>query len=71
MSSSVLGIDIAKQKVEVALLVSDKVKNKSFQNSADGFQALEVWLRKSGIERVQAGLEATGNYREALAIFLH
>ena len=71
MSSSVLGIDIAKQKVEAALLVSDKVKNKSFQNSADGFQALEVWLRKSGIERVQACLEATGNYREDLAIFLH
>lgn len=71
MSSSVLGIDIAKQKIEVALLVSDKVKNKSFKNSADGFEALALWLRKLGIERVHASLEATGNYGEDLAIFLH
>ncbi len=71
MSSSVLGIDIAKEKMEVALLVSDKVKNKSFKNSGDGFEGLALWLRKWGIERVHACLEATGNYGEDLAIFLH
>jgi len=71
MSSSVLGIDIAKQKIEVALLVSDKVKNKSFKNSGDGFEGLAFWLKKLGIERVHACLEATGNYGEDLAIFLH
>jgi transposase len=53
------------------LLVADKGKNKSFQNSPDGFEALALWLRKWGIERVQACLEATGNYGEDLAIFLH
>jgi len=68
---SVLGIDIAKQKIEVALLITDKVKNKSFQNTLDGFEALALWLRKWGIERVQACLEATGNYGEDLAVFLH
>jgi len=71
MSSSVLGIDIAKQKIEVALLVSDKVKNKSFKNSMEGFESLALWLSKLGIERVHACLEATGNYGEDLAIFLH
>ena len=71
MSSSVLGIDIAKQKMEVALLTTDKVKNKSFKNSPDGFEALALWLRKWGIEWVHACLEATGNYGEDLAIFLH
>jgi transposase len=71
MSSSVLGIDIAKQKIEVALLVSDKVKNKSFKNSAEGFESVALWLRKLGIERVHACLEATGNYGEDLAVFLH
>jgi transposase len=71
MSSTALGIDIAKQKIEVALLVSDKVKNKSFKNSVDGFEALALWLKKLGIERVHACLEATGNYGEELAIFLH
>jgi len=71
MAPSVLGVDIAKQKMEVALLVSDTVKNKSFKNSPDGFQALALWLSKWGIERVHACLEATGNYGEDLAIFLH
>lgn len=71
MLSPVLGIDIAKEKIEVALLVSDKVKNKSFKNSGDGFEGLAFWLKKLGIERVHACLEATGNYGEDLAIFLH
>ena len=71
MLSPVLGIDIAKEKVEVALLVSGKVKNKSFKNSGDGFEGLAFWLKKLGIERVHACLEATGNYGEDLAIFLH
>ena len=71
MLSPVLGIDIAKEKIEVALLVSGKVKNKSFKNSGDGFEGLAFWLKKLGIERVHACLEATGNYGEDLAIFLH
>ena len=71
MPSPVLGIDIAKEKIEVALLVSGKVKNKSFKNYADGFEALALWLRKSDIKRVHACLEATGNYGEDLAIFLY
>ena len=71
MLSPVLGIDIAKEKIEVALLVSDKVKNKSFKNSGDGFEGLAFWLKKLDIERVHACLEATGNYGEDLAIFLH
>jgi transposase len=71
MSLSVLGIDIAKQKMEVALLVTGKVKNKSFKNSPDGFGALALWLRKWNIERVHACLEATGNYGEDLATFLY
>jgi len=58
-------------KIEVALLVTDKIKNKSFQNSRDGFEALALCLRKWGAEKVHACLEATGNYGEDLAIFLH
>lgn len=71
MSAPILGIDIAKQRVEVALLVEGKVKNKSFKNAPDGFEALALWLRKLGIQQVSACLEATGNYGEDLAIYLH
>ncbi len=71
MSAPILGIDIAKQRVEVALLVEGKIKNKSFKNAPDGFEALALWLRKLGIQQVAACLEATGNYGEGLAIYLH
>jgi transposase len=71
MSAPILGIDVAKQKIEVAVLIEGKIKNKSFKNAAEGFEALAVWLRKLGRERVHACLEATGNYGEDLAIFLH
>ena len=71
MSTPVLGIDIAKQKMEVALLVEGKVKNKAFKNTTEGFETLALWLRRLGIVQVQACLEATGNYGEDLAISLH
>lgn len=71
MSTSVLGIDIAKQRFEAALFVSDKIKNKSFKNTIEGFVSLSLWLEKQGIRKVHACLEATGNYGEDLAIYLH
>jgi len=71
MLAPVLGIDIAKQRVEVALLVGGKVKNKSFNNTTEGFETLALWLNKLGISKAQACLEATGNYGEDLAIYLH
>ena len=71
MSAPVLGIDIAKQRMEVALLVDGKLKNKSFKNTTEGFEALSLWLKKLGISKVQACLEATGTYGEDLATYLH
>jgi transposase len=71
MSVSVLGIDIAKQKFDAALLVDGKTKHKTCKNSAEGFETLMLWLEKQGIKKVHACLEATGNYGEDLAIYLH
>jgi len=71
MSVSVLGIDIAKQKFDVALLVDGKTKHKSCKNSVEGFEMLKLWLEKQGTQKVHACLEATGNYGEDLAIYLH
>ena len=71
MSVSVLGIDISKQKFDVALLVDGKAKHKTCKNSAEGFEALMLWLEKQGIQKVHACMEATGNYGEDLAIYLY
>jgi transposase len=71
MTVSVLGIDIAKQKFDAALLVDGKTKHKTCKNSAEGFETLMLWLEKQGIQNIHACMEATGNYGEDLAIYLH
>ena len=68
---AVLGIDIAKAKFQVALLLADgKVRHKTFLNAATGFQLAE-WLRRQTVGGVHACLEATGAYGDALATWLH
>jgi len=49
--SIVLGIDVAKQKFDAALLVDGKTKHKTCKNSAEGFEALTLWLEKQGLKR--------------------
>ncbi|MCX6334410.1 MAG: IS110 family transposase [Bacteroidia bacterium] len=71
MSVTILGIDIAKQKFDVALLADGKTKHKACKNSAEGFEILMIWLERQGIQKVHACLEATGNYGEDLAVYLH
>lgn len=68
----VLGVDIAKAKFEVALhRVEGTPRHKSFPNTPAGFQQLATWLRRQAVDRVHAGLEATGTYGDALATWLH
>ncbi|MBI5903134.1 MAG: IS110 family transposase, partial [Deltaproteobacteria bacterium] len=71
MADSVLGIDIGKQKFDVALLVNGKIKSKAVKNSKEGFQTLSDWLEKHNAGRVHACMEATGSYGDELALYLH
>jgi transposase len=71
MSHASLGIDVAKLKLDVALLTTGKTHSKQFENSPAGFQALQVWLGSFSLPSVHACLEATGTYGEAVALFLH
>jgi len=43
-----LGVDIAKKKFDVALLVNDKQKHKIFTNNQEGLRELLGWLKKKG-----------------------
>jgi transposase len=71
MEPAILGIDIAKRKFDVALLIADKMTVGKFDNEPTGFAKLERWLEKYGVERVHACLEATGTYGDALAEHLY
>lgn len=68
---SVLGIDIAKRKFDVALWRAGKFKTKAFPNTAEGFEALHAWLAAHQAGAVHACLEATNTYGQALAEYLY
>jgi len=66
-----LGIDIAKAKLDCALrLPEGKHRNKVFENTAKGFQALSEWLAKHEAPLPHVCMEATGVYWEAVAEYL-
>lgn len=68
-----VGIDVAKSKLDVALLdARGKVKNHVFVNDAKGHAALVAWLREraGAAPDVRVCMEATGPYGEAPAIAL-
>lgn len=71
-TEAVLGIDVAKQDLHVALLRADgKRKHKRFTNSPAGFGQLADWLAGRGVATVHACLEATGGHEQAVATYLY
>lgn len=66
-TTHILGIDIAKHKFDIALIINGKFKSKVFDNNPTGFDALIDWLKAHQVTHVHACMEATGIYWEALA----
>ena len=67
-----LGIDVAKDKLDCALLdaSTNKIKSKVVMNSVAGFGKLREWLMKQKAEMPHVVMEPTGVYHEAAAFFL-
>ena len=71
--SAVVGIDVSKKKLDIALLVDGKTRTKVLENSVAGHQALLAWLEKSKVSMsaLHVCMEATGVYSEPVAFALH
>lgn len=69
----VVGIDVSKKKLDVALLVKGKVRSKVVENTADGYKDLFEWLEKmkAPLQELHVCMEATGVYFEPVALALH
>ena len=67
----ILGIDVAKEKVDVVLLREGQRLGGQFDNTPSGFAKLVRWLNKHAKGTVHACLEATGHYGEAIAVYLY
>lgn len=72
-AAPVVGIDVSKKKLDVALLVNGKLKSKVIDNSAEGHKFLLDWLSKSKVSLtgLHVCMEATGVYFEPVALALH
>ena len=71
MSGSILGVDIAKKKFDVALLINGKLEHKVFTNNEEGFELLMAWLQKQNVDHVHVCLEASSTYGDELATSMH
>ncbi|MEG5038562.1 MULTISPECIES: transposase [unclassified Microcoleus] len=72
MTPTFLGIDISKKDFHVFLLKEERgSKPKKFTNNTEGFESLNHWLKKQGVEELHACMEATSIYGDALAEFLY
>jgi transposase len=71
MVQAVLGIDVAKRKLDVVLLREGSKQFGAFANGPSGWRDLVGWLAQQQLGQVHACLEATGRYGEGVAECLH
>jgi transposase len=69
MEQFYLGIDVAKAKLDCALVLPNgKLRSKGgLANTPKGFDDLDQWLKLQGAEKIHVCMEATGVYWEAVA----
>ncbi|WP_211211708.1 IS110 family transposase [Gilvimarinus chinensis] len=71
MNDVAVGIDVSKKKLDVCIAREGKYKSKVLSNTPNGHKELIRWLEAQGIsQEAPVALEATGPYREAIAIHL-
>lgn len=67
MQDVVIGIDVSKDKIDVAFLRDAQVTMKEFSNQEKGYLALVNWLERKGAKASSLCMEATGRYSEKIA----
>ena len=68
-----VGVDVSKAKLDLALRLHGKSKNKVISNDQAGFKTLLAWLDEhvpGGAAAAHVCMEATGSYHEAVALAL-
>jgi transposase len=68
---NILGIDVSKDKHDLILISEGRKFHQVIKNNSKGFEHLDKWLRSHHVTKVHACLEATGQYGEAIAEWLH
>ena len=69
MSKIVLGIDVSKKTLSLALLKNNKLYCKTVDNSDAGFKEILSFLSKKSVVKPEIYLESTGSYSEMVSDF--
>ncbi len=65
-----MGIDVAKLKLDVVLLLEDKHIHHIFANNEAGFATLHAWIQEHTTHELSICLESTGSSSDAIVSFL-
>ena len=71
MSKAVLGIDVGKLELSVAILIDHKFITAKVKNNVNGYTEIINLMKKNKINKITACLEATGSYGDHVADFLY
>jgi transposase len=71
MIEAILGIDVSKKELALALFLNGSFKKQKVSNDSVGFKELTDWLKRQNVTHVKACLEATGRYGEKVADYLY
>ena len=71
MEQRVLGIDVAKETLDIVLSDGIHMYHNQFQNTQKGYELLEMWLQKQRAYDIHVCLEATGQYGDGVAEYLY
>lgn len=71
MDKAAVGIDVAKETLDVVLKQGDLSRHATFKNTDAGYAQLEKWLVKYQAVGVPVCMEATGQYSDGVAEYLH
>ena len=71
MQDIIVGIDVAKKKVDVAFLMNSKFTMKEYPNNEKGYLCIVTWIKSKGFDTAFICMEATGTYSEKVAEYFH
>jgi transposase len=71
MEQRVLGIDVAKETLDIVLSDGIHMNHSQFPNTQKGYGLLEMWLQKQRANDIHVCLEATGQYGDGVAEYLY
>jgi len=71
MERKVIGIDVAKETLDVFLINGSQQSYKQFGNDPAGYRQLVAWLKQKRVDQAHACLEATGQYSDGVAEYLY